>query len=354
MTQFALCRLSSMVNADIFSVISKVRFKMAASKKRLEFEVKKEFFEAISSGFTCSICKIVPRKGPLFISRSGDGSMACADCEAASKFPDSVSIPGTEALLANLPVTSCRYKKHDCKIIQDQDLISYHEEDCPYRSIKCIFENCKKKYPALKLSNHLKLVHQFDVNHTSTTIMLGQDGPKFQVPIPMKPMHFKRPSPGCDKIRWTPVGPLELNNRNFFVQVENRFICKQTIIWVQLYGSKLEAKNFKYSMQLPENQEAGFTTYKGPVKSLDDDKSEVFKSRNGLVLPFSTVKKHLDEGTLILHVEIEDLKVKDDDMDYDEPAFSNDEEEEEKIEENVPNQDGEKNQQNHQTEEEAM
>ena len=107
-------------------------------------------------------------------------------------------------------------------------------------------------------------------------------------------------------------------------------------------------------MQLPENQEAGFTTYKGPVKSLDDDKSEVFKSRNGLVLPFSTVKKHLDEGTLILHVEIEDLKVKEDDMDYDEPAFSNDEEEEEKIEENVPNQDGEKNQQNHQTEEEAM
>ena len=253
---------------------------MAASKRKIEFEVKKDFFEAISPGFTCSICKIFPRKGPLFISKSGNGSMACGDCQSASKFPDGVSIPGTEALLANLPVTSCRYKKYDCKIVQDRDLISYHEEDCLYRDIKCIIGNCKKKYPVLRLPDHLMSVHKFDVNHTSTTIMLGQEGPKFQVPIPMKPVDFKKRTKP-NKIRWNPIGPLELNHRNFFVQVENRFICKQTIIWVQLYGSKIEAKNFKYSVQLPENLEAGFTTYKGPVKSLDDDKSEVFKSRCG-------------------------------------------------------------------------
>ena len=69
------------------------------------------------------------------------------------------------------------------------------------------------------------------------------------------------------------------------------------------------------------------------LKVKDDAKSQSLKSRNGLALPFSS--------------EIEDLKVKDEYMDYDDDNDI--------VEKNVPEQDGEKTPQNHHhKEEEAM
>ena len=50
------------------------------------------------------------------------------------------------------------------------------------------------------------------------------------------------------------------------------------------------------------------------MKSLDDRKFEVFKSKVGLTVSIEVVKKFLDENGLTFELEIEDLKPKDDEM----------------------------------------
>ena len=39
---------------------------MAESKAKIEFQTKKELFEAIVDNVVCSFCEVVPRKGPIY------------------------------------------------------------------------------------------------------------------------------------------------------------------------------------------------------------------------------------------------------------------------------------------------
>ena len=92
-----------------------------------------------------------------------------------------------------------------------------------------------------------------------------------------------------------------------------------------MYGSKFEAKNYKYSVQLQENEDLGTPIYKGPMKSLDDRKTDVFKSKVGLVVPLDVFKKHLgNETKIVFELKIEDLKPKEDEMDQDSEASNPD------------------------------
>ena len=43
----------------------------------MEFQIKKELFEMIARDLTCDFCKIVPRKGPIYCSFKGSGSLIC-------------------------------------------------------------------------------------------------------------------------------------------------------------------------------------------------------------------------------------------------------------------------------------
>merc|ERR1711976_1114144 len=88
--------------------------------------------------------------------------------------------------------------------------------------------------------------------------------------------------------------------------------------WLQMYGSKFEAKNYQYSIQLEEKEDLGTPIYKGPMKSLDDRKTEVFNSKIGLLVASDVIKKHRDENHILkIFFEMKDLKPKDDEMDRD-------------------------------------
>ena len=39
---------------------------MAESRAKIEFQTKKELFEAIANQVACSFCRVVPRKGPIY------------------------------------------------------------------------------------------------------------------------------------------------------------------------------------------------------------------------------------------------------------------------------------------------
>ena len=86
-------------------------------------------------------------------------------------------------------------------------------------------------------------------------------------------------------------------------------------------GSKFEAKNYTCFIQVGDSSH-GQCTFKGPVKSIDDFKnvSEAFEKQYGLIVSLDFAKKFVDdEGTLTFEIEIEDLKPKEEQSDYEEP-----------------------------------
>merc|ERR1712018_748584 len=67
---------------------------------------------------------------------------------------------------------------------------------------------------------------------------------------------------------------------------------RHVFFWVQIIGSKFETKNFKYSLQVEDQGFEGTYSYKGYVKSLDDKKSDIYKtSTAGLMISFGILKK---------------------------------------------------------------
>ena len=287
-------------------------------KKKMRYEVKKEFFEANAKNFTCSFCKIVPREGSLYLSTNGDEKISCATCRT-EKLPNSLRMPGTEGLLQSLPVTSCRFKKNNCPVVQDPKNIAYHEEDCQFRDIECPYCFCKDFIPQSTLEEHL-------ISHTIDFVGRLDEAGNIKCENGYALVKKRLPSETFvnQKISRNLLGPINHDGKLFFVQYEKVHALKHVYFWVQMVGSKFEAKNFKYTIQLQENDEYGSSTYKGPMKSLDDSKTKVFESKIGLTVPFEVIKKYRDnDSTIDLEIKIEDLKPKDDEGDQD-SMISND------------------------------
>ena len=279
---------------------------MAASRQKMEFELKKELYEAIAPGFACNSCKILPREGPLYFD---NGKIVCSDCKTELL----IEIPGTEKLLQTLPMAACRYQKNGCQIIQDRKNISYHEEDCPVRDVECIFGFCQKNVIASEMANHLKNEHDFN-NEVKFTFKNGQKATVLRSKNDAKECKETEWTKSSNMLRYT-EGPLEFNGKMFYLQKEIDSSRSSVLFWLQMYGSKFEAKNYRYSVQLQEKQDLGTLIYKGPVKSLDDSKTKVFESKVGLAISFEVFEKYLDdESGLTFELEIKDLKPKDDDV----------------------------------------
>ena len=138
---------------------------MAGSKRKAEFELKREIYEKIAPNLACSFCEIVPRSGPLFVSKSGN-ILACSNCKN-EKLPNGIPIACTEAILKGLPLVACQYQKNDCKIVQDPKNISYHEEECEFRDVECIIGNCLEIVAYSNLTKHMVEVHEISISNPS-------------------------------------------------------------------------------------------------------------------------------------------------------------------------------------------
>ena len=64
------------------------------------------------------------------------------------------------------------------------------------------------------------------------------------------------------------------------------------LVWLQLFGSKLEAKNYQYSIKISDPKIGGFY-YRGPMKSLDDEKNVIFEEGFGLLVKYGISMKKL-------------------------------------------------------------
>ena len=286
---------------------------------KLEFQIKKKQFDLIADHIACNYCKIVPRKSPIY--HSSAGSIVCEKCknnrEHLSFHRNNITI-AFEKMLFTLP-RSCQFMKNGCKIVLDSnDSIVYHEEDCEYRDILCIFAFCKEICSAKQLQNHVKTEHKnLDITLPSTKIQ--KCGSNFNLKSTEIPKLLKDKT---HRSRWDPL-TFEYNEKKFFFQAEIGSAKKSIMIWIQLFGSKFEAKNFHYWIQVGDLT-VGKTNHEGPVKSIDDNKTEVFESQIGLLIPFALLEKCLQDDKLTVEFGIKDLKPKEENSDQ---KYSSDDDE---------------------------
>ena len=155
---------------------------MAESKAKTEFDLKLKQSEEIPDKFACFLCKIIPRKAPIYQiveskfvkERVHLGKIICVDCTftPGSLIPDFGYVRGyrgmrherNEILEAMLFVSppACKYKKNGCKYVQDlknlerSDDDMYHERKCKFRDVSCPAKDCKKPMPFLNLKYHME------------------------------------------------------------------------------------------------------------------------------------------------------------------------------------------------------
>ena len=150
---------------------------MAESKAKTEFDLKLKQSEEIPDKFACFLCKIIPRKAPIYQivetkmikDRVHLGKIICVDC---TRFGwDFGYVEGyrgmrherneiLEAMLFVSPPT-CKYKKNGCKYVQDLKKLEYeddiyHERECKFRDVSCPAKDCKKPMPFLNLKYHME------------------------------------------------------------------------------------------------------------------------------------------------------------------------------------------------------
>ena len=79
------------------------------------------------------------------------------------------------------------------------------------------------------------------------------------------------------------IGPIRYGSNACILHIRN--YKEQTVLWLQLFDSRKEAKKFTYIIQINDTV-LGEWRYKGLVKSLDDEKNDVHDSKEGLVMSF--------------------------------------------------------------------
>ena len=294
--------------------------------KKIKFETKKELFDEVADDFECFYCKIVPREPPIYHLAS-DGNVVCSTCKESNpkgKFRRDAATTALEKVLFCLP-RSCKFKKNDCDVVLDKDVIAYHEEDCKHRDVKCPIGSCandNELYSFSLLKNHLIEDHKYDFTVPTKNVTKFEDS-KFLFPFWFIENHFM-----VDESKsWSYSEPWMFEGYPFLLHYRRR----DTSCWtfsITIYGSRFEAKNFHYWIKV-EDAEIGTFYYKGPVKSIDDDKNEFMRSHECLTVPAKLLKKYM--GKLYrIEVGMENLKPKDDNKD--EPNFSDDEKEKEATE----------------------
>ena len=284
---------------------------MAEPRPKIEFQIKKELFEAIADNASCIQCKAVPRKGPIYQSRTDIDDILCEECydEESDDIVDFDQCGTLAKMLYGYQVTSCKFRKNGCKVIQDLKNIEYHEEDCEVREILCPFLFCKKVISFNALKEHFSQSH-FDLDDDSKVDEIKDKIMKLE-----EPEIQERGEEGSRALFL-----YKQYEKLFILHVQTLSLPQQNsvVIWVQLYGSKFEAKNYNFTIKMGDSTH-GQCMFKGAVKSLDDDKNEAFEKQYGLIVSFDFAEKFFDaKSSLIVEIEIEDLKPQEEQADYEE------------------------------------
>ena len=249
---------------------------MAECSKIQQFKIKKEIFDQAAPRLACSDCKAVPKDVPIF--QTGQGDVLCSTCQPNSKLTGIFRSFVLEDLLKSLPI-SCKYEKNECPVVlQVREHLSYHEEDCDYRDVLCSYLFCKERIPAIQLKKHFLEKHKMDLEKNSKRITEIAENGVIKINDLMTGEYFESSTDD-----WSCIHNYFYNDSKSFLVHTRVTNTDYLLIWLQLVGSQFEARNFEYSLKV-EVPDIGKFSYEGTVRSLDDDKKDIFETSSGLAI----------------------------------------------------------------------
>ena len=252
---------------------------MAESRTKVEFQNTKKLFEAVAENVVCYKCKVVPRKGPIYQSndlipknKDDDSEMPgkrqrlneedkeimvqkifCGNClpnpDREEKFQKSLVI---ENMLLAFPVTSCKFRKNDCKVVQDLKNIEYHEEECEFRDIPCPF-NGTEMIKLNSLEEHIKENHQHrlpcdflnDTDNSENGNLMEIQGNVIKLKYGVDDDMFE----SDDTTFGEGLLYFHIHGKLFFLHTHSDVDHVDTLVsWIQIWGSKFETKNYNCSI----------------------------------------------------------------------------------------------------------
>ena len=324
--------------------------------RSLQLRTKDEKFAvfkaSVDNKFTCTHCRIVPRKPqkknyptvqilqdgsrveyvPTWIHlykesdpKSKIRKIACDKCysmehsiryerssEEAKRFRETLKKDKfLQDLLPTLP-TSCKARKHGCQFVEFLDKMKEHEEECEFREVPCPVAFCYS-IQLSKLTEHLKEgqiffedmnidEHNFDLNTTSPNVKI--EGSKFK-------FKFER---HVENIGTTHFEHFRFDGKTFLCQMMHNTDEQFVGFWIQLVGSRAEAKNYRCWIQVG-NPDYEVYTYKGKIKCINDDMWKTFEERSGMNVGICDeselwwTEEGDDENWVYVDVEVEMKKV---------------------------------------------
>ena len=231
---------------------------MATANREPKTIKSKELFEEISDHVACHVCKIAPRKLPIF--RSMEKGVICSECKGKQGFLSPISYKRDlilEKILIRLP-TSCRNKVNGCDYVQDSKFIESHEDECQFRCVHCNFGDCVLKLPPAKLKNHYKVRHHLDIDQMVSCAIK----PSYHFNVKLKASNFDEWGP---KFLLSPcLINIKMPNeiKTFFLHEQLHPSKQCFMFFMQMYGKKSEAQNYEYTIRLVDGK-FGTSSYQG-------------------------------------------------------------------------------------------
>ena len=230
---------------------------MAAANQEPKTIKTKDLFDEISNHVACHVCKIAPRKPPIF--RSMEKGIICFDCKGKQGFSLTLYQRDLilEKILIHLP-TSCRYKVNGCDFVQDGKIIGSHEDECQFRNVYCNVSDCVLKFPPAKLKGHFKSRHRLDIDKKALTDVFPPK-PSYELSFKLVKEMFNY------KLSYAPrLINIKMpdETKTFFVHVQTHPSKQCFMFFVQMYGNKSEARNYEYTIRLVDGK-FGTSSYKG-------------------------------------------------------------------------------------------
>jgi hypothetical protein len=171
------------------------------------------------------------------------------------------------------------------------DLLVDHEPECEWRPIFCPVFCCKAKTVIFK-----KLGQHLTEHHTANVLRkLIDNNKETLVSHIVKECYYSKNLTG------NPF-QLSLNNDQFFYEMTlNK---GQFYFWVYYHGSPEEAKNYKATIKVYNDDGEKQFTYNATVRSLDESKETIIKDENALIITASQVRRLVPNELLKCSVKV--------------------------------------------------
>ena len=234
------------------------------------------------------------------------GKIICQGCQKLLASKTKKDYPRNnilEATLATFAMTGCKFRGKGCKVVDDLENITKHEENyCQFRTILCPHAFCEKWILFKDFAEHLEK-HDYYHNQHDDYFYLDCKGSTYTFKVDMININDLNKS----QMRWILGFPR--NDRIFLLmisstQVPGTFLMESLQLWVQYVGGRDISKRFNSKIQIG-NQTHGKYIYDGPIKCIDDSKEEIVKSGFGLVVECEKIKNYVKDGEFEGEFEVE-------------------------------------------------